>query len=302
MASNANQLHQITSQKFKSDIVVDINHCPNFVNKTNVQSKSVAFTVHIPFEQLKSWYDNKLSTLADYSYVQVLNAFLGKRYSLKIRENYSRLEECLRVNCTRVSKSMIRKHGGKRRRLDTKMKSIGIYQDELSTVALLSDLESKVSCLENENASIIYANRVLDTKFKEASTHISQIEGKFNKARVGIKNLRTKNIELFNIIEKIFPQRRFENTGKPFLDVGKRQQNRQLQTLSTRIEQALWLSNSFGLQLESVNLADSCGEAHFLTFGKEGLKSYKEPSADEQENVRQVLFIMDKFCIGEAAY
>ena len=102
MASNADQLHQITSQKFKTDIVVDINHCPKFVNKTNVQSKPVAFTVHIPFEQLKSWYDNKLSTLADYSYVQVLNAFLGKRYSLKIRENCSRSEECLRVNCTEL--------------------------------------------------------------------------------------------------------------------------------------------------------------------------------------------------------
>ena len=198
---------------------------------------------------------------------------------------------------------MVGKHGGNRRRLSTKTKSMVIYHnDELSTVALTSDLERKVSCLETENASIKHANRVLDTKFKEASTRIGQIEGKFNKAAIDIENLRNKNVELYNIIEKITPQRRFENIGKPFSDVGKRQQNRHLQTLSTRIEQALWFSKSFGLQLESVNLIDDSGENHRLSFGKKGLKPYEELSVDEQENVQQVLFIMDKFCIGEAAY
>ena len=90
-----NKLDRITSIKFKSDVVVDNNHCPNFDNKTQAQSQSVAFTVHIPFEQLKCWYDSKRSTLVDCSYVQILNAVLDKRYSLNIRENCSRLEECL---------------------------------------------------------------------------------------------------------------------------------------------------------------------------------------------------------------
>ena len=43
---------------------------------------------------------------------------------------------------------MVGKHGGNRRRLSTKTKSMVIYHDELSTVALISDLERKVSCLE----------------------------------------------------------------------------------------------------------------------------------------------------------
>ena len=178
--------------------------------------------------------------------------FLSKRYSIKIRENCSRLEKCLRLNCSKAAKTMVGKHGGNRRRLSTKTKSMVIYHDELSTVAMISDLERKVSCLETENALIKHANRVLDTKFKEASTRIGQIEGKFNKAAIDIENLRNKNVELYNIIENITPQRRFENIGKPFSDVRKRQQNRHLQTRSTRIEQALWFRKSFGLQLESV--------------------------------------------------
>ena len=51
-----------------------------------------------------------------------------------------------------------------------------------------------------------------------------------------------------------------------------------------------------------MNLIDDSGENHRPSFGKKGLKSYEELSVDEQENVQQVLFIMDKFCIGEAAY
>ena len=219
MSSNAKQLDKITGIKFKTDIVVNTDHCPNFVQKTDVQSDSVAFTVHIPFEQLKCWYDNKLSLLAGCSYIQILNAFLSKRYSIKMRENCSRLEKCLRLNCSKAAKKMVGKHGGNRRRLSTKTKTMVIYHDELSTVALISDLERKVSCLETENASIKHANRMLDTKFKESSTRIGQIEGKFNKAAIDIENLRNKNVELYNIIEKITPQGRFENIGKPFSDV-----------------------------------------------------------------------------------
>ena len=60
MAPNAKQLDKITGIKFKTDIVFNTDQCPNFVKKTDVQSDSVAFTVHIPFEQLKCRYDNKL--------------------------------------------------------------------------------------------------------------------------------------------------------------------------------------------------------------------------------------------------
>ena len=52
----------------------------------------------------------------------------------------------------------------------------------------------------------------------------------------------------------------------------------------------------------SVNLVDDNREAHSLAFEEKGLKSYKELSVDKQEDVQQVFYIMDKFCIGEAAY
>ena len=76
--------------------------------------------------------------------------------------------------------------------------------------------------------------------------------------------LKTENEKLHNIIEKISPQRRFENKGKTFLDVGKEQQERKLQTLPTRVEQALWFSESFGLRLDGVKLVDDSGKDNFF--------------------------------------
>ena len=57
-----------------------------------------------------------------------------------------------------------------------------------------------------------------------------------------IEKLKTENNNLFKIIERISPQKRFEDKGKTFLEVEKRQQERKLQTLATRVEQALWFS------------------------------------------------------------
>lgn len=71
---------------------------------------------------------------------------------------------------------------------------------------------------------------------------------------------------------------------------------------AARIEQALWFSESFGLHLDSVNLISDSGKPHSISFGEKGLKSYKELPNVDQENIQQVLHVMNKFCIGEAAY
>lgn len=108
---------------------------------------------------------------------------------------------------------------------------------------------------------------------------------------------------MYNVIEKLCAQKRFDNHGRTFLEVGKRQQERKLQTLATRIEQALWFIESFGLHLNNVKLVDNSGKDHCLSIGLEKeTKSFNELPNQEQQEIQQVLYVMDKFCIGEAAY
>lgn len=303
MHIHANTLGVYSNTKFKREIVVDREHCPNLLKRSDVVAETIAFTLHIPFEQLNSWHNIKNTTLTDCTYVQILNAFIGKLYSLKILENCSRIEERLRIQCTKVAKQLIGKHGGSRQYLLGKVKSVAIRHSELSTVALVNDLQSQVSQLQSINVSVTNKNEVLSVKCREASAQVDRIQKKIEQVAVDIDKLKTENRNLYYIIEKISPQRRFEECGKTFLEIGKRQQERKLQTLATRVEQALWFSESFGLHLDSVKVVDDSGKAYSLPLGSEkGLKSYTKLPGKEQQDIQQVLFIMDKFCIGEAAY
>jgi hypothetical protein len=76
---------------------------------------------------------------------------------------------------------------------------------------------------------------------------VSQSQIKIDKATIDIDKLKRENDKLYNIIEKISPQRKFEDKGKSFLEVGKRQQDRKLQTLATRASKHFGLVNRLDL-------------------------------------------------------
>ena len=87
------------------------------------------------------------------------------------------------------------------------------------------------------------------------------------------------------------------------MEVGKRQQERKLQTLATKAKQALWFCESFALHVHSIKLIDELRKDHCLCTGSEkGFRLYRDLPEKEKQDIQQVLFIMDKFRIGEAAY
>ena len=149
-----NTLERHCFNKFKTDIVANKEHCAKYVNKAAVSPSDIYYTIHMVsiwlvqmVEYLKYWYDNKQTIFHDYSYVQILNSFICERYFLKISEACSRVEECLRLNCTRVSKQFTGLKGRQRVNLLAKVKSIAILQGECSTIGSLSQLsELQIMC------------------------------------------------------------------------------------------------------------------------------------------------------------
>ena len=107
-----------------------------------------------------------------------------------------------------MSKQLLGKHGASRQILLAKFKCVAVRHSELSTFALVDDLQTKVSELQSANTSIARENQVLSIKYKEATTLVGQIKQQFNKAAVDIGKLKTENSQLYDIIEKILPQRR----------------------------------------------------------------------------------------------
>lgn len=120
-----------------------------------------------------------------------------------------------------------------------------------------------------------------------------------------MQKLKRENSYLCEYLDKIEEQESFESNGKKISDVKERQQRRKLQELKTKVDRALWFAKSFGLQLSTVEFKDDAGKPYTLEYqltAEKRAKSYQDLSDDEKNKIRQILYITDKFCIGESAY
>ena len=123
-------------------------------------------------------------------------------------------------------------------------------------------------------------------------------------ARADTEKLRRENANLWQYFDKISDQEGFKNYGKTFSEVKERQQRRKIREVKTYVELALWFAETFGLKVSSVRFKDSGGVSHTIDYQTSDRRknSYKDLSEEEKEKIKQVLYVTDKFCIGEAAY
>ena len=99
-------------EKFKRDVIVDSNHCLNYVRRQCISLDQIAFTLHISNNVLKSWQDLKeKEILLEFSFVRILNYYLAENYAMLIKEDCKRIEELLRRLCSKVKNSLKKKKG-----------------------------------------------------------------------------------------------------------------------------------------------------------------------------------------------
>lgn len=94
------------------------------------------------------------------------------------------------------------------------------------------------------------------------------------------------------------------NKGKDIADVMKK--SRTLRTFLSRANTALWFSKSFGLDIHEIIVKEQkTGEAHILKGNGENGKTkggIDSLGDTDKAKIEQVLFLLDKFCIGDAFY
>lgn len=61
-------------------------------------------------------------------------------------------------------------------------------------------------------------------------------------------------------------------------------------------------AETFGLSLNSVIFSGKDGSNHTLSYEKSPKKSFNDLAEEEQDKLKRVLFALNKFCIGDAAY
>ena len=142
----------------------------------------------------------------------------------------------------------------------------------------------------------------LQTQLQNTQHAVSEKEVSLLEAEAKLEKLCSINKELVDYMQRLGQDLNFANTGKTIGDVGERQQRSKLTNLKTNVQKALWFSETFGLQLKDVNFINGNGMEQKLEFKEDRRKSYKELTDDEQKNIKSLLFVLDKFCIGDAAY
>ncbi|PFX13820.1 putative nuclease HARBI1 [Stylophora pistillata] len=124
------------------------------------------------------------------------------------------------------------------------------------------------------------------------------LEEKDNK----IVQLEQKNDELLKYVACL--EKSPVNKGKDIADVTKK--SRTLKTFLSRANTALWFSKSFGLYIHEIVVKEQkTREAHILMGNGENGKTKGgiDSLADtEKANIEQVLFLLDKFCVGDVSY
>lgn len=295
-------------EKFKRDVVVDTDHCLQYVNKQCISSEQIAFTLHITNKALKSWQEFNEKGILSFSYIQIVNCFLAENHAVLVKKDCQRMEELLRKLCAKVRNDFKRKSGSNYVNFARQSKKVVIRQAELLTSGDLErelcDLKAIKEVMKEENKQLHKRCDELYENLVQADELRKKNNDSLTEAWADIERLKRENSNLYNYFDKISEQQGFKNCGKIFSEVKERQQRRKIRELKTYVEQALWFADTFGLKLSSVSFKDGCSVSHTIDYQTEEgrKKAYKDLPEEEREKVQQILYFTDKFCISEAAY
>lgn len=296
-------------QKFRSLISIESGNSLQYLWDECESTDKVVLKVSFTCRCLQNLYDIKYTyaTLKT-SYINILNDLLAEQWGLKVKDDCSRLEGRLRRLCAETHAKFKGLTGDAHRKFSSTVRKIDIRHGELVSI---SEVEEKLFDLNEENESLKEENIRLQDRCDGLYNELVKAEAleketreQLEVAHVDLENLKIKNYYLHEYLERIEEQQSFVNTGKKITEVKERQQRRKLRELKTNIEKSLWFARTLGLNLDSAWFRDENGENYKIDYNvsEDQPKSYKDLSEEEQEKIKSVLFLTDKFCVSDAAY
>ena len=122
-----------------------------------------------------------------------------------------------------------------------------------------------------------------------------------------ITDLKETNKALKDYVEILEHKDSLKCKEKTINDLGTKQKGRKLELLKNRAQCALWFCKSFGLDLTNIKLQDESGCSYTMEYptpstSTPGQMEYDKLSEDRQKINEQVLFLLDRFCVGDQVY
>lgn len=173
-----------------------------------------------------------------------------------------------------------------------------------------------VAELEWENEQLKELNSSLHEEIEEWKSNYANLEEEKRKMlhemQAEIRTLQdyvekaeTTNKELIDYIERLQTAQQ-DYKGKDISQVKKK--SRTLKTFMTRAQTALWFAKSFGLKIESIAMKEvQTGSKHNVKMASDEQQEntatgFDSLSEEEKEKVDKILFLLDKFCVGDSFY
>lgn len=284
---------------------------PSLKYASKTASNNILFAVRIPYPLLKIWYDldqssksppdtNSTSTSTHniYHYVDLLECSIpGHSFGITQDESVRvKINDSLRKLASSVNAELRGLKGRKRKELQSRTKLFHILNGQTVSVEDLRK-ENKLIYDQLDEWKEAYENLELETR----KLHQEMQQALKEKDRK-ISELSSENEELQKYIEKL-QKSTIKYKGKDISEVQKK--SRTLASFMSRAQVALWFAESFGLKLESMRVSEiKTGIIHDLSAENKRMNGhgFDDLPQEEKSKVEKVLFLLDKFCVGECFY
>jgi len=219
------------------------------------------------------------------------NAFaISSDEKIRLEVNESLRKICGKVQCEYAKAKGTRK----KEELNSKQKRFHIFEGQTESVM---ELRQEISIIEDEMAKWRKSYSNLQEEMNKLYNEMCQaLEEKDAK----LVELEQKNEELLKYVARL--QQSPLNKGKDIADVTKK--TRTLKTFLSRANTALWFSKSFGLDIHKITAKEQKpGQTHIVKGNGENGKTKGEIDSmtdTDKAKIEQVLFLLDKFCVGDA--
>ncbi|CAB3977588.1 Hypothetical predicted protein [Paramuricea clavata] len=137
---------------------------------------------------------------------------------------------------------------------------------------------------------------------QERDNLLEQMMNEKDKMEQEISDLTLVNKELAEYVETLEKRDFLNCQGRKMHEVGSKQKGRKLRVLKNKAQCALWFMKSFGLEMSQIKLKDEDGSNYSFDYAADHDASSNLCQNDIKERVEQILFLLDKFCVGDAVY
>ena len=268
----------------------------HYVKQQASQQYEFLFCVEIPWPLLRLWSELLEGISVTTSYIDLLNATVEDGW-FTVRRGCLRIDDLLRKKASMAKQAFKQSTGRKRQELDKKVYKLTVRRMETESVdALMAEVER----CQNEVQE--WKRKYADLENEKEKLY-DEMKKEINKLGEETTDLKHVNKNLAAYIETLEQKETLKCKGKKMNQVGAKQMGRKLLHLQNKAQCALWFCKSYGLEVKNIEFQDQDGGSHTIDYCESiTTGSYDKLSQDEKNKIEQVLFLMDKFCVGDEVY